>query len=96
LGTSGASVRLELANGQFYNYTPPTTASYLGANDVWTVFELTVNTNGTMSIATVNTVQSNTTDVNVRSVGTDTPAPQPPVMGQSENMLWFSKLPVKP
>jgi uncharacterized protein YfaP (DUF2135 family) len=64
IGSSGASVRLEFANGTVYTYTPPTTAAYTTSKDVWTVFELTVNANGTISVAPVNTV------TNVSSAGT--------------------------
>ncbi len=54
IGTSGANVRLEFANGTVYNYTPPAIV-WTGANNVWTVFELTVGSNGTISVAPVNT-----------------------------------------
>lgn len=94
LGSASASVRLELPNGQFYSYTPPATASYTGVNDVWTVFELTVNANGTMSIAPVNSIQNNVSDVSVRSATSHTPD-TPPLMGQREDMKWFSNLPTK-
>ena len=66
IGNSGANVRLELAGGQFYNFTPPA-GSYVGSSDVWTVFELTVNTDGTVSLANVNTVQNAISASSVRS-----------------------------
>jgi hypothetical protein len=52
IGTSGAAVRLEFANGTVYNYTPPA-SGWITDDDVWTVFELTVN-NGSISVAPVN------------------------------------------
>lgn len=55
IGASGASVRLEFANGRVYTYTPPASATYVSYNDVWTVFELTV-ASGSISVAPVNTV----------------------------------------
>ncbi len=54
IGNSGASVRLEFANGTVYNYTPP--SGFSSSNDVWTVFELTVGATGSVSVAPVNTV----------------------------------------
>jgi len=67
IGNSGANVRLELAGGQFYNYTPPS-GSYVGSSDVWTVFELTVNADGTVSVANVNTIQNAISSGSVRSI----------------------------
>lgn len=55
IGASNASVRLELANGAVYNYTPPA-LGYTGVNNVWTVFELTINTDGGTFVAPVNTL----------------------------------------
>ncbi|MHB1123895.1 MAG: hypothetical protein ACYC0T_14390 [Ramlibacter sp.] len=55
VGTSGASVRLEFANGTVYNYTPPA-SGWAGPNDVWTVFELTVNQDGSVNVAPVNSI----------------------------------------
>lgn len=66
VGASGANVRLELGNGAVYTYTPPALA-WRGEDDVWTVFELTVNTNGTLSVAPVNTLGSASSSA-VRSV----------------------------
>jgi len=54
IATSGATVRLEGGNGAVINYTPP--AGFTGANDVWTVFELTINPDGSAGLATVNSV----------------------------------------
>ncbi|HSH88900.1 MAG TPA: carboxypeptidase regulatory-like domain-containing protein [Ramlibacter sp.] len=54
IATSGATVRLEGGNGAVVNYTPP--AGFTGANDVWTVFELTINSDGTAGLTTVNSV----------------------------------------
>src|SRR5205085_2066949 len=55
---SGASVRLEFANGTVYNYTPPSSGC-TGTNDVWTVFEATVNSSGAVSVAPVNSITRN-------------------------------------
>lgn len=66
IGTSGANVRLEFGNGTVYNYTPPA-ATYAGSKDVWTVFELTVNSNGSVSVAPVNTISSSSSASGVRS-----------------------------
>lgn len=84
IGNASANVRLELAGGQFYNYTPPA-GSYVGSSDVWTVFELTVNTDGTVSVANVNTIQNAIGASSVRSV----PAP---VMGSREDLQIFQNL----
>ncbi len=67
IGTSGANVRLEFGNGTVYNYTPPSNVSYTGSKDVWTVFELTVNSNGSVSVAPVNTISNSSTASGVRS-----------------------------
>lgn len=64
IGNSGASVRLEFANGTVYNYSPP--SGFSAANDVWTVFELTVGTNASVSVAPVNTVTRVTSAGSVR------------------------------
>lgn len=55
IGSSGATVRLTLANGTTYSYTP-TALSFSGSKDVWTVFELTVTDSGAMYIAPVDSV----------------------------------------
>jgi hypothetical protein len=57
IGTSGANVRLEFANGTVYNYTPPA-SGFTGSNNVWTVFELTVSSTGAISVAPVNTIRT--------------------------------------
>ncbi len=64
IGSSGASVRLEFANGTVYNYTPP--SGFTAANDVWTVFEATVSASGAVTIAPVNTVTHSTSAGSVR------------------------------
>lgn len=56
IGSSGANVRLTLPNGTVYNYTPSSSLAFAGTNDVWTVFELTVDTNGAIYVAPVDTV----------------------------------------
>ncbi len=84
IGNSSANVRLELAGGQFYNYTPPT-GSYVGSSDVWTVFELTVNADGTVSVANVNTIQNAIGASSVRSIAE-------PTMGSKESIQIFQNL----
>ena len=66
IGTSGANVRLEVGNGAVYTYAPPALA-WRGEDDVWTVFEITVGANGTLSVAPVNTLGSSSSS-GVRSV----------------------------
>jgi hypothetical protein len=77
-------VRLELAGGQFYNFTPPA-GNYLGSSDVWTVFELTVNTDGTVSLANVNSVQSAISASSVRHADRA-------IMGSRESLQIFQNL----
>ncbi|OYU46548.1 MAG: hypothetical protein CFE44_01510 [Burkholderiales bacterium PBB4] len=74
IGNSGANVRLELGNGAVYTYTPPAVA-WRGEDDVWTVFELTVNTDGSLSVAPVNTLGSSGSS-SVRGLPGTGPAPQ--------------------
>lgn len=81
IGTSGANVRLELGNGAVYTYTPPALV-WRGVDDVWTVFELTVNANGTLSVAPVNTLGSSSSSA-VRSV----PGGVVPQFGRAEDPL---------
>lgn len=68
IGSSGASVRLSLANGTIYTYTP-TALSFSGYKDVWTVFELTVTDTGAMYIAPVDSVYNESSASSVRSAG---------------------------
>lgn len=68
MSASGANVRLEFASGQSYTFTPPA-GSYLGANDVWTVFEVTVGADGSQRVAPVNTITNSTSSSAVRSTG---------------------------
>ena len=87
IGTSGANVRLEFGNGTVYNYTPPA-ATYTGSKDVWTVFELTVNSNGSVSVAPVNTISSSSTASGVRSA-------TPPItssFGSPESPMLFNSV----
>lgn len=69
IGTSGASVRLSLSNGTTYTYTPGSALSFSGYKDVWTVFELTVDNNGVMYIAPVDSVYNESSASAVRSAG---------------------------
>jgi hypothetical protein len=90
IGTSGAAVRLEFANGTVYNYTPPAGA-WIGDDDVWTVFELTVN-NGTISVAPVNRVTNNVDWSNVQSFSAQTPVVR---FGSTEDPKLFQNQPKK-
>ncbi len=84
IGTASAVVRLELGNGQVFNYTPPA-AAYTGSGNVWTVFEITVNADGTINLANVNTL---TPSVSASAVRSSTP----PMGGRSEDPALFSNL----
>ena len=86
IGASGASVRLEFANGQQYRFTPPALSNYLGRNDVWTVFELTVNSNGAVSMAPVDSVMNNVGSGQVRSGDKGAVELAAPQFGRAEDM----------
>lgn len=82
IGTSGAGVRLEFANGTVYNYTPPATG-WTGANNVWTVFELNVF-NGAVTVVPVNSITGGVNSGSVRA---------PKVLyGQPESARFFQGL----
>lgn len=86
IGTSTARVRLEMGNGQVFNYAPPTTG-FTGAGNVWTAFEITVREDGTTSVANVNTIGTS---------GSSTVRSEPsPTGGRSEDPAWFSNLGTK-
>jgi len=91
LGTSNANVRLELSNGQAYTFTPPA-APYTGANNVWTVYELTVLADGAVSVAPVNSVMAN---VSSGSVARELPIAEGTGLGQAESPSTFRNLQVK-
>ncbi len=82
IGTSGAGVRLEFANGTVYNYTPPATG-WTGSNNVWTVFELNV-LNGAVTVVPVNSVTGGVSSGSVRSAK--------PMYGQPEAARLFQGL----
>ncbi len=86
IGNSNASVRLEFAGGQQYRFTPPPVPSYRGPGDVWTVFELTVNSNGAVSMAPVDSVVNSIGSGSVRSGNGSTVELVAPQFGQAENM----------
>jgi hypothetical protein len=90
IATSGTAVRLEFANGTVYNYTPPAGA-WLGEDDVWTVFELTVN-NGTISVAPVNRVSNNVDWSNTQSFSAQSPVVR---FGSAEDPKLFLNQPKK-
>lgn len=89
IGNSGASVRLEFGNGQTYNFTPPT-ANYVGSKDVWTVFELTVQGDGSVSVAPVNAVMSGVSSAS--SVANQQPIARGTGLGQPESSGTFHNL----
>lgn len=88
IGNSGASVRLEFGNGQTYNFTPPS-ANYVGSDDVWTVFELTVQANGSVSVAPVNAVMAGISAGSVTSTELVAPGTG---LGQTESPVTFRNL----
>lgn len=55
IATSGATVRLTLPDSSVRNFTPPASGSLSGSGDIWTVFEVVVDSAGAMSILPVNT-----------------------------------------
>jgi uncharacterized protein YfaP (DUF2135 family) len=88
IGTSAASVRLEFANGTYYTYTPP--SGFTGSKDVWTVFELTVFSDGSMALAPVNTIS------NVSSAGSVQAQPRGVIRyGRMEDPAVFDAMPAK-
>lgn len=80
IGSSGAAVRLEFSNGTVYNYTPPS-SGWVTDDDVWTVFELTVNA-GTISVAPVNAISHGVSPGSVSR-------PKQLLYGQPENRSLF-------
>lgn len=88
LGTSNANVRLELSNGQSYTFTPPA-GPYTGTNNVWTVYELTVLSNGAVSVAPVNAVAQG---VSSGSVARQVPIVEGSSLGLSESPALFINL----
>jgi hypothetical protein len=89
IATSGASVSLNLANGQIREFTPPTDTTGLhgGYGDVWTVFELNVGADGTVTLLPINTYSTATSSSTVRSTATG--------FGSVENGVDFTRLPAK-
>ena len=88
IGASGANVRLEFFNGQTYSFTPPA-GNYAGSSDVWTVFELTVLQNGTVSVAPVNSVMGG---ISAGSVARQMPSVPGSGFGQMETPAIFRNL----
>ena len=88
IGVSGANVRLEFFNGQTYSFTPPA-GNYAGSKDVWTVFELTVLQNGTVSVAPVNAVMGG---ISAGSVARQLPSVPGTGFGQMESPALFQNL----
>ena len=88
IGASGANVRLEFSNGQTYSFTPPA-ATYQGYGDVWTVFEVVVMQNGSVSVSPVNSVMSG---ISSGSVARSVPAAAGTGFGQMEQPSLFQNL----
>jgi len=86
IGSSGASVRLEFSNGAYYIYTPPA-SGFSGSKDVWTVFELTVFSDGSLGLAPVNTISNVTSASSVQSTPRGTIR-----YGRSEDPALFNNL----
>lgn len=82
IGTAGAGVRLEFANGTAYNYTPPA-SGWTGTNNVWTVFELNVR-NGAITVVPVNSITGGVSSGSVRAPKT--------LYGQPEDARLFQRL----
>lgn len=87
IGTSGANVRLILGNGTTYNYTPSSSMTFSGRKDVWTVFELTVGSTGTVYVAPVDSVYNESSAYSVRSSGGSLPSHSG--YGKPEDMSLF-------
>ncbi|MDB5873231.1 MAG: hypothetical protein JWQ07_2673 [Ramlibacter sp.] len=66
IGTSGAIVRLEQGDGSTQYFFPP--ASGWAGNNLWSVFELTVPSTGSTSVATLNTISNVASESNIESV----------------------------
>lgn len=64
IGTSGAIVRLEQGDGSTQYFFPPA-AGWTG-NILWTPFEITVATDGSTNVVTLNTISNDTTDVDIQ------------------------------
>ncbi|NOQ77376.1 MAG: hypothetical protein GQ475_06245 [Methylococcaceae bacterium] len=93
ISTSEANVRLILADGTERNFTPPLNA--VGDDDLWTVFEFLIDNAGVMTIFPVNTVESNVSSFNVRSVITSTGTPSSTGYGSVEDGIDWAELPIK-
>jgi len=89
LATSDATVRLVFGNGNERTFTPPTDGSTLsGTNgDLWTVFELMVDSSGSVTVLPVNTYSQVSGSSSVRSTNTG--------YGSVETGVDFARLPAK-
>ena len=75
IGTSLATVRLELGDGTTHFFFPPT-SGWTG-KDLWTVFELTVSPEGAMSATAVNGISETTSVSGIQAVPRSAGARQP-------------------
>jgi hypothetical protein len=82
---SGAVVSLKIGNNPPRNYTPP--AGGTTYNDVWTVFELVVGPNNSITVYDVNTMVHGVDDSAVSSTNTG--------LGSVETGVDFTRLPSK-
>jgi archaellin len=89
IATSGASVTLTLGSSTTREFLPPADTTGLAgtARDTWTVFELNVASNGTITVLPVDTYASGTSASAVRSTATG--------WGAVESGVDFTRMPVK-
>jgi hypothetical protein len=80
-------VTLTLA-GQQQTFLPPASTSTTGAGNVWTVFELAVDSAGLSTVYPINTYSTVTSASSVRTTSTG--------YGDIERNVDFSRLPAKP
>lgn len=92
ISVSSATVRLTLPDGTERIFTPPpSNGSLVGSNDVWTVFEVTVNSSASnITVLPVNTYSNGTSAGSVRSRARTTTG-----FGEVENSIDWDNLPEK-
>ncbi|GAB6042637.1 hypothetical protein JCM17961_33140 [Endothiovibrio diazotrophicus] len=89
LSTANATVRLVYGDGSERSFSPPSDNSTLsgGYGDVWTVFELMVDSQGAVTVLPVNTYTSASSSGSVRGTNTG--------YGEVESGVDFLRLPAK-
>ncbi|MDT8422036.1 MAG: hypothetical protein RQ754_16530, partial [Desulfuromonadales bacterium] len=85
ISSSNAAVTVQFGGSSTRNYVPPAGASSSG--DVWTVFELVVANDGSITVYDVNTITPNQSSSTVRSTATG--------LGEVESGVDFVRLPRK-